>query len=42
MKSDEDRVYAAGCDGYIAKPIDADAMLAQIARHLRAPRKTLM
>ncbi|HET6149425.1 MAG TPA: response regulator [Polyangia bacterium] len=34
MKGDEEKARAAGCDGYIAKPIDTDALPAIIARHL--------
>jgi CheY-like chemotaxis protein len=26
MKGDEDRARAAGCDGYISKPIDTEAL----------------
>lgn len=39
MKGDEERILAAGCDGYIAKPIDTRAISGVIARHLaeRAP-----
>jgi two-component system cell cycle response regulator DivK len=35
MKGDEERVRAAGCDGYVAKPIDVDALPRMIAEHLR-------
>jgi two-component system, cell cycle response regulator DivK len=34
MKGDEERALAAGCDGYVAKPIDPDALLALIGRLL--------
>ena len=34
MKGDEQRVLEAGCDGYIAKPIDTRAFPALIARYL--------
>jgi two-component system cell cycle response regulator DivK len=30
MKGDEDKARAAGCDGYITKPIDPDTFAAQI------------
>jgi two-component system cell cycle response regulator DivK len=30
MKGDEERIRAAGCDGYIAKPLDYKAFLAEI------------
>jgi two-component system cell cycle response regulator DivK len=40
MKGDEARMLAAGCDGYIAKPIDTRAFADQIASALRAgPRR---
>jgi two-component system cell cycle response regulator DivK len=34
MKGDEERIRAAGCDGYIAKPIRYRDFLATIAAHL--------
>lgn len=34
MKGDEERARAAGCDGYVAKPIDTRALPGIIARHL--------
>jgi two-component system cell cycle response regulator DivK len=34
MKGDEERIRAAGCDGYIAKPIRYQEFLAAIAAHL--------
>jgi two-component system cell cycle response regulator DivK len=34
MKGDEERIRAAGCDGYIAKPLDYKSFLATIANHL--------
>lgn len=34
MKGDEQRVLAAGCDGYIAKPIQYKEFLAEVARLL--------
>ena len=37
MKRDEERIRAAGCDGYIAKPIDYKHLLSEVARWL-APR----
>jgi CheY-like chemotaxis protein len=36
MKGDEERTRAAGCDGYVSKPIDADSLPGVIARHLAA------
>jgi two-component system, cell cycle response regulator DivK len=35
MKGDKERVLAAGCDGYVAKPIDIESLPALIASHLR-------
>jgi two-component system cell cycle response regulator DivK len=35
MKGDEQRIRAAGCDGYIAKPIQYRAFLAAIEAHLK-------
>jgi len=37
MKGDEEKARAAGCDGYIAKPLDIDALPELIAGHLRSP-----
>jgi two-component system cell cycle response regulator DivK len=34
MKGDEERIRAAGCDGYIAKPMDYRNFLTVIATHL--------
>ena len=34
MKGDEERIRAAGCDGYVAKPIAYKAFLATIADRL--------
>ena len=34
MKGDEERIRAAGCDGYIAKPMDVQDFLATIAAQL--------
>ncbi len=36
MKGDEEKARAAGCDGYITKPIDIDALPGVIARHVGA------
>jgi CheY-like chemotaxis protein len=35
MKGDDERALAAGCDGYISKPIDPDTLPGLIASHLR-------
>jgi two-component system cell cycle response regulator DivK len=37
MKGDEERIRAAGCDGYIAKPLDYKAFLAEVKARLAAP-----
>jgi two-component system cell cycle response regulator DivK len=34
MKGDEERIRAAGCDGYIAKPMRYQDFLATVAGHL--------
>jgi CheY-like chemotaxis protein len=34
MKGDEQRMLDAGCDGYIAKPIDTRALAGQVAGYL--------
>lgn len=36
MKGDEERMIAAGCDGYIAKPIRYRHFLAEVEKHLLA------
>jgi two-component system cell cycle response regulator DivK len=36
MKGDEEKARAAGCDGYVTKPIDPDALPAIIARLIAA------
>jgi len=38
MKGDEARSLEAGCDGYIAKPLDTRALPALIAHYLTRPR----
>ena len=37
MKGDEERIRAAGCDGYIAKPLDYKSFLAEVKARLAAP-----
>lgn len=37
MKGDEARILAAGCDGYIAKPLDYKVFLATVADYLARP-----
>jgi two-component system cell cycle response regulator DivK len=36
-EGDEERIRAAGCDGYIAKPLDYKAFLAEVKATLAAP-----
>jgi len=36
MKGDEERILAAGCDGYIAKPMRYKELLSTVADHLSA------
>jgi CheY-like chemotaxis protein len=38
MKGDEQRAKAAGCDGYIAKPIDIGTLPDVISGYLRSVR----
>lgn len=38
MKGDREKTLAAGCDGYIQKPIDVDQLPVQIARFLQAKK----
>jgi diguanylate cyclase (GGDEF)-like protein len=41
MKGDREMSLIAGCDGYIAKPIDVDALPKQIEEFLQGKRETL-
>ena len=34
MKGDDQKAFAAGCDGHIAKPIDIETLPAQVAAYL--------
>jgi len=38
MKGDREKTLAAGCDGYIQKPIDVDQLPLQVARFLQAKK----
>ena len=38
MRGDRERSIAAGCDGYIQKPIDVDLLPKQIQRFLQRPQ----
>jgi two-component system, cell cycle response regulator DivK len=38
MKGDDEKAFAAGCDGYITKPIDPDDFSAMVNRYLSAAR----
>ena len=38
MKGDDEKAYAAGCDGYLTKPIDPDALPVQVASYLARQR----
>ncbi len=41
MAGDRERTLAAGCDGYIAKPIDVDKLPRQVAEFLGGMRETI-
>ena len=34
MKGDDEKAYAAGCDGYISKPVDVGSLPALVRAHL--------
>ncbi|NKE68831.1 response regulator [Ramlibacter sp. RBP-2] len=37
MSGDREKALAAGCDGYIEKPIDIDTFMSEVRRHLAGP-----
>ena len=39
MVGDREKVMAAGCNGYLEKPIDPETFVAEIERFLRTPGK---
>jgi CheY-like chemotaxis protein len=41
MRGDEEKASAAGCDGYIPKPIDTRTLPDVIAKYLKLGRKAL-
>jgi CheY-like chemotaxis protein len=41
MKGDEERALSAGCDGYIAKPIDTRALPHLVESHLGGSRESV-
>jgi CheY-like chemotaxis protein len=40
MKGAQEEAHAAGCDGYIAKPIDTESLLKTVAHHLLLSSRT--
>jgi two-component system cell cycle response regulator DivK len=34
MKGDDEKAFAAGCDGYVVKPIDTELLARTVAAHL--------
>jgi CheY-like chemotaxis protein len=41
MKGDEERIRAAGCDGYVSKPVDTRTLPEVVARHLGSPEASV-
>src|SRR6185295_5197971 len=40
MKGDDEKARAAGCDGYLAKPVDPDTLPAAVANYLARGSRT--
>ena len=40
MRGDREKTLAAGCDGYIQKPIDVDQLPIQVERYLQQGKKS--
>jgi CheY-like chemotaxis protein len=40
MRGDKEKAIAAGCDGYVAKPIDTDTLPATIAEYMASAKST--
>jgi two-component system cell cycle response regulator len=40
MKGDDEKAFAAGCDGYITKPIDIERLAAVVSSYLVEPGPT--
>jgi CheY-like chemotaxis protein len=40
MKGDDEKAFAAGCDGYITKPIDIERLAAVVSSYLAEPGPT--
>jgi CheY-like chemotaxis protein len=38
MAGDRERILGAGCDGYIAKPVDPQGLAAEVAAYLEQGR----
>jgi CheY-like chemotaxis protein len=38
MAGDREKILGAGCDGYIAKPVDPQGLAAEVARYLQQGR----
>jgi CheY-like chemotaxis protein len=40
MKGDDEKAFAAGCDGYLTKPVDIERLAAVVSSHLAEPGPT--